>query len=305
MPRTPIRLLPVTFALIALVFCSAAGIARAQDTSTPLITIDANVSNQFPLGSDQKVMPGNTTNQILFGGIASLHITPRWSIFYRKIHHDKVSGATNGSGYGTFTYDVEGHYGVAYEVSRELRLESFWEYGARGCCPGAGDPNAFSATSKTPAGPSAKRGFMNWAAWNFGPETRIGRPFSISEEAMLFEHHLDQTIADNPVYIKAGDTHGGLPNGPQSRLLWETHVYYNIPVFGQSKFVPFINYENKPAYDDNATQPTFENNVYYGANIHMSPVFSLQTYVKNQHTYSGSSAHATTLFTDLLIHLRS
>ena len=69
--------------------------------------------------------------------------------------------------------------------------------------------------------------------------------------------------------------------------------------------MPFVIFENKPSYDDNEVQPSFENNLYYGADVKMSPVFTLETFVKNSHSYAGSTAHATTLFTDLVIHLRS
>ncbi len=276
-------------------------------TREPLFTIDANVSDQFPLGSDQKIRPGNTTDQIVIGGTARLHLSPGLSLFYRRVNHDNVSGATNGTGFGSFGYDIESDIGLEYAVDRNLRLESFWKYRYRTCCPNAADGSAFSATSKTPAGPRIERGIMTNAAWRFGPNTRVGRSFMISEEAQLYDHHLDSTIANNPAFIKAGNTLGGLPNGSDSTLLWETHVYYYMSVFGQKKFVPYIGYENKPSYFDNATQPNFQNRVRYGVTIHMSPIFSLDTSVKNDHGYpaSASASHNTTLFTDLLIHLKS
>jgi hypothetical protein len=280
---------------------------KSETAREPLFTIDANVSNQFPLGSDQKIKPGNTTNQIVFGGTARLHVSPGFALFYRRLNHDNISGATNGTGFGSWGYDIESDIGVEYVANRNLRFESFWKYRYRTCCPNAADGSAFSATSKTPAGPRAERGYMTSVAWRFGPNTRIGRSFMISEEAQWYDHHLDSTIANNPAFIKAGNTLGGLTNGSDSTLLWETHVYYYMSIYGQKKVVPYIGFENKPSYFDNATQPGFQNRVRYGALIHLSPMFSLDAYVKNDHSYpaSASAAHNSTLFTDLLIHLKS
>jgi hypothetical protein len=328
MPRTAIRLLGgmASALLAAFALGSAVLIAGAQESPTAApasvaaatdenrsetlrnswLTIDANISDQFPLGADQRVQPGNINNQIVFGGTAQLNVLPGLALYYRRVNHDNISGATNGTGIGSWSYDIESDIGLAYAVNRNLRIESFWKYRYRSCCPGAGDPAAFTPLAKTPAGPRAERGVMSNVTWRFGPNTRIGRSFLISEEAQLYYHHLDNTIASDPAFIKAGNTITGQPNGPYSKILWETHVYYYISIYGQTKYVPYIGYENKPSYFDNNTQPSFQNRVRYGAILHISPVFSLDTYVKSDHSYPAASnvAHNTTLFTDLLIHLK-
>jgi hypothetical protein len=272
-----------------------------------LITIDGSISDQFPLGSDQKVMPGNTTNQIVLGGTAALHVLPNVALYFRRVNHDNISGATNGSGFGTWSYDIEGDYGAAWRISRDVQFETFWKYRYRSCCPNAADGTAFSAKSKTPAGPRAERGLMNNINVRFGPKTRVGSSFVFSEEVQWYHHSLDATIYNNPAYIKAGNTLAGQPNGPSSLVLFETHIYYYASVFGQAKLVPYIGYENKPSYFDNATQPSFQNRVRYGTILHISQNLSLDTYVKNDHSYPAAPnvSHNTTLFTDLLIHLKS
>jgi hypothetical protein len=272
-----------------------------------LITIDASLEDQFPLGGDQRVHAGSTTNQIVYAGTARLRLWPGIAVFYRRINHDNVSGATNGTSYGSFGYDIEGDYGIEYAANKNLRFESFWKYRYRTCCPNAADATAFSTTAKTPAGPRAERGYINNVTYRFGPNTRIGRSFLVSEEAQLYEHHLDDTIMYNPTFIKAGGLLNGLPNASDSTMLFETHVYYYMSIFGQRKVVPYVGWENKPSYFDNTTQPNFMNRIRYGATIKLSPVFGLDAFVKNDHSYpaSATGAHNTTLFTDLLIHLKS
>jgi hypothetical protein len=280
---------------------------RAEAARGSVITIDASISDQFPLGADQRVKPGNTNDQVVFGGTVLWHLYPQLAVYFRRVNHDNVSGATNGTGFGSWSYDIEGNFGIQYIPSRNLRIESFWKYRYRSCCPGAADATAFPTNAKTPVGPRAERGVMTNVTWRFGPNTRIGPSFLISEEAQAYVHRLDYTITSDPNFIKAGNTIAGQPIGPSSKVLWETHVYYYMSIYGQTRVIPYIGYENKPSYFDNNLQPSFQNRVRFGTLIRLSPMFSLDTYVKNDHSYpaSPSASHNTTLFTDFLIHLRS
>lgn len=272
-----------------------------------VITLDASISDQFPLGGDQHLKPGQINDQVVFGGTAAWYLYPNLAVYFRRVNHDNISGATNGTGFGSWSYDIEGDYGVQYGVNRNLRIEAFWKYRYRSCCPGANDASAFPINAKTPAGPRVERGIMTNVTWRFGPNTRIGRSFLISEEAQAYVHRLDSTITLDPNFIKAGNTIAGQPIGPNSKVLWETHVYYYMSIYGQTRVVPYVGYENKPSYFDNNLQPSFQNRVRFGAQIRLSPLISLDTYVKDDHSYPAAPnvSHNTSLFTDLLIHVRS
>jgi len=223
------------------------------------------------------VFPGDL---LRIAGNFRYYFTPHIDVHVQRIEHTGIAGrtytSTGAPTYGGSGEDYEMLYSAEYTFTPDVVANVGWDYRARVCCPGAGDP-----TNPTPRAMQAP--FIS-AGWRFGPQTRIGRPLSATLRVDFVNHHFDAAA-------QASLPHGQTDSG--RKATYTPTIYYNIPVYGQRKFVPYVGYEHYGTYFDNSAAIGLTNRTVFGAAFHLTDKFTLSAQVKNDINYPniGNGTH--------------
>jgi hypothetical protein len=237
----------------------------------------------YGLGGDQLAPAGTLTdNQIFINGELVMHVLPRTRLYERRDNHVDLGGRTFKNGkanYGGFSQDLEYDTGLAYEVSKQLEIGEEFMYRYRVCCPAAGDP--------ANPNPRSEQGLRTVITYLTGPMTRIGRPLRLRVEGNYVNHHLDlgaRLPAGTPVLGKT----------------WVPKVSatLTVPVYGQTKIVPYFTVEHYSDLFDNNPTPSMTNRTYIGIRVRGTALTSYRAYVKSEHQTNpgGDVSHKVVLF---------
>lgn len=126
--------------------------------------------------------------------------------------------------YSNLADDVNDSYGVSYALSKTLSFDAGYTRGWRINFPSSGSP--------TNPNPTVYSGAYLAAAWQFGPNTRIGKPFTIFATGVDVDHQLNAVA------------HAALPGGlAQSVPGWEIlcsscGMTIKVPIGYQTFIVP-------------------------------------------------------------------
>jgi hypothetical protein len=221
----------------------------------------------------------NPTTAVLPGDLLRVAGNARWNfnrhlgLRYQRIAHLGIGGRTGGSGanakYGNSGYDYEELESVEWSFNPYLSFNTGWDYRATVCCPGAGDPN-------NPT-PREKQGPFLAASWRFGPNTRIGKPLTLALRTTFVNHRFD-------ALAQAGLSRGQTDAGRKNEYV--PTIYYNIPVYGQTKVNPFAGIEYYGTYFDNKPSISLTYRKVIGLAFRASPVLSFRAIVKNDQNYA-------------------
>jgi len=258
---------------------------RTPKPPEPRRQIDLTISpaKTFGLGGDQLAPPGTLTdNQLFINGELVIHLLPRTRLYERRDNHVDLGGRTFKKGkasYGGLSQDLEYDTGLAYEVSKQLEIGEEFMYRYRVCCPGAGDP--------ANATPRREQGLRTQVTYLAGPLTRIGRPLRLRVEGNYVNHHLDLGL--------------GLPAGtPVLGKTWVPKVSatLTVPVYGQTKVVPYFTVEHYSDFYDNNLTPSMTNRTYIGIRVRGTALTSYRAYIKSEHQANpgGDVSHKVVLF---------
>ena len=259
---------------------------------TPLIELTLSPQQSWALGGDQLTPRGVVNdNGPQIAGDLYVNVAPHLRAFERRVLHYDVSGATFKKGkpsFSGFGIDVEYDSGLTYALTSDLSVAEQYIYRYRQCCPNAGDP----ANNK----PRVEQGPRTEVSYATGPRTRIGRPLRFSAQATYVDHHLDLGT--------------GLPGGtPVLGKAWVTKVtaYLYLPVYAQSKVVPYFGVEHFTDFFNNNLVPSMTNRTVTGIQIRGTRFASYRAYVKNDHQTNpnGDVPHKVTLFLESSFHFHS
>jgi hypothetical protein len=233
-----------------------------------LFDLTISPSKSYGLGGDQLAPPGTLTdNQIFINGELAIHVLPRMRLYEKRDNHVDLGGRTFKKGkanYGGFSQDLEYDTGIAYEVSKQLEIGEEFMYRYRVCCPAAGDP--------TNPNPRSEQGLRSQITYLAGPLTRIGRPLRLRVEGNYVNHHLDLGA--------------GLPAGtPVLGKTWVSRVSatLSVPLYGQTKVVPFFTVDHYSDLFDNNPTPSMTNRTYLGIRMRGTPFTSYRAFIKSEH----------------------
>jgi hypothetical protein len=249
----------------------------------PLIELTLTPQQSFALGGDQLTPPGTVNdNGPQIAGDLYVRLAPKLRALGKRVIHYDVSGATFKKGkpsYSGFAIDNEYDWGLIYALNPQLSVTEEYIYRYRQCCPNAGDP----ANNK----PRVEQGPRTEVTFATGPNTRIGRPLRFLAQATYVEHHADIGI--------------GLPGGtPVQGKTWVSKLtaYLYLPVYGQSKVVPYFGVEHFNDFFNNQLVPSMTNRTVTGIQIRGTRFASYRAYVKNDHQTNpaGDVPHKVTLF---------
>jgi hypothetical protein len=247
----------------------------------PTLVQAENVGGDTKICYTAHTLPGckQPTNAVLPGDLLRVAGNARWNfnrhlgLHYQRIAHLGIGGRTGGSTnpkYGTSGYDYEELEGVEWTFNPYLNFNTGWDYRATVCCPGAGDPN--NATPREKQGP-----FMA-AAWRFGPNTLIGKPFTVSERTVFVNHRFNAAAQSG---LARGQTDTGRKNE------YTSTIYYNQVVFHQAKVVPYVGLEYYSTYFDNRPSLSFTYRKVFGLAFRPNAGWTYRALVKNDQNYAA------------------
>jgi len=229
------------------------------------------------------VLPGDL---LRWAGNARWYFNRHLGVRYQRIAHLGVAGRTGGSGanakFGGSGYDYEELESLEWSFNPLLTVNAGWDYRARVCCPGAGDP-----TNPTPR---EKQGPFLQASWRTGPDTRIGRILTLSLRTTFVNHRFEPTAQS---VLARGQTDAGRKNE------YVPTAYLNLPVYGQTKVVPFYGIEYYGTYFDNQPSISLTYRKTYGFNYRASKLLSFRAQVKNDQNYAAGPDAAHKAFLQL------
>jgi hypothetical protein len=267
-----------------------AAVAKAEATPSPRVArrrtlVDLTISpfKSFGVGGDQLAPPGTLTdNQIFFNGQLDIYVLPRLRLYERRDNHVDLGGRQFKKGkpsYGGLSDDLEYDTGIAYLVNRQLEVSEEFMYRYRVCCPGSGDP-------QNPT-PRIEQGLRTEVSYLAGPLTRIGRPLRLRVSGNYVNHHLDLGL--------------GLPAGtPVLGKTWVSKVAatLSVPVYGQTRVVPYFTVEHYSDFYDNNLTPSMTNRTFYGFRIRGTSFASYRAFVKSEHQTNpgGDVSHKVELY---------
>ena len=225
---------------------------------TPQTHVGCTQPKTAPLAGDLLRWAGNA--RWLFNRHLGLH--------YQRIAHLGVAGRTNGK-YGGSGYDYEELESFEWTFNPVLVMNVGWDYRATVCCPGAGDP-----TNPTPR---AKHGPFISMGWRFGPTTVVGKPFALSLRTTFVDHEFNAAAQSG---LARGVTDIGRKNEYVPTLYW------NIPIYHQNRFVPFLGWEYYTTFFDNRPTLSYTNRKVFGLAMRLTNDFSVRIIDKNDQNWN-------------------
>jgi hypothetical protein len=170
--------------------------------------------------------------------------------------------------YGNLADDINDSYGVAYAVTKTLSVDAGYTRRWRINVPAAGDP--------TNANPSFYSGAYAGASWRFGPDTKIGRPFTLYATVTDVDHLLNPAAQAT---LPGGGA--GFKTPGWQILCTNCGLSVRLPVFNQSVFIPRAGYVYTANYAVSSVYPPIANAIDYGADIVAAPFVTFNVTVRN------------------------
>lgn len=199
-------------------------------------------------------------------------ILPRLTAYWTRGNIDSQFGRVFVNGKAIFPtagLDLTDEIGLAYAVTANFSVSAGYFHRARQCCPGAGDP--------TNNNPIQYTGPYVGLSESFGPNTVIGKPFSVTVLAHYVDHHLNQGAL-------ASLTPGTVDHGK----LWTIDpaiVTARIPIAHQRRVVPSVSWIYFGTYFDNAPVPLISTAIQYGLTITGSPLVDYSVMARTFNQY--------------------
>jgi hypothetical protein len=164
--------------------------------------------------------------------------------------------------YGNLADDINDSYGVSYAATKTLAVDAGYTRRWRINVPAAGDP--------ANANPSFYSGAFIGTAWRFGPDTRIGKPFTLYATVTDVDHLLN-AAAPAPATRTPG----------WQILCTNCGLSVRLPVFNQSVFIPRAGYVYTANYAVSSAYPPIANALEYGADIVPAAFVTFNVTVRN------------------------
>ena len=156
--------------------------------------------------------------------------------------------------YGNLGDDINDSYGLSYALTKSLSVDAGYTRRWRINFPAAADP--------ANANPAVYSGAYIGTAWRFGPNTIVGKPFTLYATAVDVDHRA------NPAAVYALPRHGiGTPVPGWEIACTSCGFSVRFPVFHQAVVVPRVNYLYTANYADSSIYPPYANVIEYGVDI--------------------------------------
>jgi hypothetical protein len=170
--------------------------------------------------------------------------------------------------YGNLADDISDSYGLSYSATKALSIDAGYARRWRINFPAAGDP--------TNANPSFYSGAYLGSSWRWGPNTKVGRLFTLYATATDVAHAL------NPAARAALPGGGAGFNTPGWQIICTSCGFsVRFPVFNQTFFIPRANYIYSANYSASTVYPPYGNSLEYGADFVPTKFVTLTVTVRN------------------------
>lgn len=258
--------------VLALLTCEAVADAQTTPNATPSPTphrthvvakpISLSISPALVLntGGDENphrsaLVPYSVTALgFRFGYDLTDRLTAYWNRATPNAENGRYFNSAHVAVYGNLGDDINDSYGLSYAVTKSLSVDAGYTRRWRINFPAAGDP--------TNANPAVYSGAYLGAAWRFGPNTLVGKPFTLYATATDVDHVL------NPAARAALPGRGaGIATPGWEVVCTSCGLSVRFPVLHQAVFVPRVNYLYTANYADSSVYPPYANVVESGADI--------------------------------------
>jgi hypothetical protein len=206
-------------------------------------------------------------------------VSRRLTVYWNRGKSLAINGryfTAGGAAYSQLADDNNDSYGISYALTKTLSVDAGYTRRWRINFPAAGDP--------ANASPTVYSGGYLAAAWSFGPNTVVGRPFSIFATAVDTDHRLND--AARTAFVAQ------LPREPIPAwqiLCSSCGVALRIPIGHQTVVVPKASYYYASNYADSLPYPPIGNLLEVGLDIAPKPWVTISAVVRNYQAHDTAN----------------
>jgi hypothetical protein len=185
-------------------------------------------------------------------------ITDRLTAYWNRTTPNALNGryynAAHVAVYGNLGDDINDSYGLSYALTKSLSVDAGYTRRWRINFPAAGDP--------ANPNPAVYSGAYLGAAWRFGPNTIVGKPFTLYATATDVDH-----VLNSAARAALPNKGAGIHTPGWEVVCTSCGLSVRFPVFHQAVFVPRLNYQYSANYADSSVYVPYTNILEWGADI--------------------------------------